>query len=106
MVVLVFAAGLPTTVIDAYNAQDVENRSMGPGFHWTVVVTPAEQQALAWIRTHTPADAVVQAEPIVRGRETWSLIPSLAERRMAAGNGIPLPGPDYGPRSQQVRGVD
>ena len=105
MVALVFAAGLPTTVIDAYNAQDVENRSMGPGFHWTVVVTPAEQQALAWIRTNTPPEAVVQAEPIVRGRETWSLIPSLAERRMAAGNGIPLPGPDYGPGSRQVREI-
>ncbi len=103
MVVLVFAAGLPTTVIDAYNAQDVENRSMGPGFHWTVVITPAEQQALAWVRTETPPDAIVQAEPIVRGRETWSLIPSLGERRMAAGSGLALPGPDYGPKSQQVR---
>ncbi|MGE5245746.1 MAG: hypothetical protein ACM3SQ_16105 [Betaproteobacteria bacterium] len=102
---VVFAAGLPTTVIDAYNAQDVENRSMGPGFHWTVVVTPAEQEALAWIRTHTAPDAIVQDEPVVRGRETWSLIPSLAQRRMAAGNGLPLPGPDYAAKSAEVRGI-
>ena len=88
----VAATGSPTTVIDAYNAQDVWNRKMGPGFHWTVALTPAEQEALEWIRTNTRPRAVVQAEPMVRGRETWSLIPTFAERRMAAGNALPLLG--------------
>ena len=85
LALLVVMTGAPTTVIDAYNAQDVTNRSMGPGFHWTVVVTPAEREAFAWIKANTPPGAVVQAEPTARGRETWSLIPSFAERRMAAG---------------------
>src|SRR6185295_11812751 len=30
--VLMLVAGLPTTVIDAYNAQDIGNRDEGPGF--------------------------------------------------------------------------
>jgi hypothetical protein len=95
--IVTLAAGLPTTVIDAYNAQDVSNRHIccGPNatqgdFHWTVVVTAAEHEALDWIRNNTPPDAIVQMEPTVRGRETWSLIPSFAERRMASGNPIAL----------------
>jgi len=106
LALLVVMIGAPTTVIDAYNAQDVTNRSMGPGFHWTVVVTPAEREAFAWIKANTPAGAVVQAEPTVRGRETWSLIPSFAERRMAAGLPISLLNvPAYAATSGQVRGI-
>jgi hypothetical protein len=105
-VLIVLAAGLPTTVIDAYNAQDVDNRRMGPGFPWTVVLTPAEQEGLAWIRNHTPADAIVQAEPTVRGRGTWSLIPSFAERRMAGGLPISLMHvQEYDTKSAQVRQI-
>ena len=44
--VLLLLVGLPTTVIDAYNAQDISNRAMGPGFRWTVAITPDEQAAL------------------------------------------------------------
>ena len=88
--VAVLLIGGPTTVIDVFNAQDVENADMGPGFHWTLKITPAEQEALAWIRQRTPVDAIVQAEPTVRGRETWSLIPSFGERRMAGGQPISL----------------
>ena len=33
--ILILAAGLPTTLIDTYNAQDISNRRQGPGFHWT-----------------------------------------------------------------------
>lgn len=103
---LVFAVGFPTTAIDAYNAQDVTNLSMGPGFHWTVTITPAEQEAFEWVKTHTPPDAIVQAEPIVRGRETWSLIPTFAERRMAAGQPIALLNtPEYVAGSEQVRQI-
>ena len=107
MAVGVLAAGLPTTLIDAYNTQDVTNFRIAPGdFHWTVSVTGPEREALGWIRTHTPPNAVVQAEPIVRGRETWSLIPSWAERRMATGNALPLlPVPDYDVKNAQVRDI-
>ena len=58
---------------------------MGPGFPWTVVLSREQRDGLSWIQRSTPADAVVQAEPFVRGRTQWSLIPSFAERRMAAG---------------------
>jgi hypothetical protein len=82
--------GLPTTVIDWYNAQDTSNVEMGAGFRWTVVLTPAELAAFEWIQQRTPPDAVVQAAPGPRGRETWSLIPSFARRRMAQGLPISL----------------
>ncbi|MGE3706190.1 MAG: hypothetical protein AB7I13_13020, partial [Vicinamibacterales bacterium] len=88
--VLPLAAGLPTTVIDLYNAQDTAFDAMGPGFRWTVVLSPDEQDALAWLATETPPDAVVQMSIGPRGRETWSLVPSFARRRMAAGRPISL----------------
>src|SRR5262249_48116239 len=97
--------GAPTTIIDAYNVQDVNNRGFAPRneFHWTVRLSPDEQAALDWIRTRTPKDAVVQMEPIVRGRETWTLIPTFAERRMATGMALALlPGPDYDKRNEEV----
>jgi len=83
-------AGVPTTVIDWYNAQDTSNLDMGPGFRWTVRISPAEHAAFAWIERETPATAIVQASLEPRGRETWSLIPSFARRRMAAGLPISL----------------
>jgi hypothetical protein len=98
--------GVPTTLIDYRNAQDTANRRMGPGFHWTVQVSPDEQAGLEWIRTHTPSTAIVQMDPLARGRETWSLIPSFAERRMAAGLPISLLNtPEYRDRSGQVRAM-
>lgn len=104
--IIILAVGLPTTLIDTYNAQDIENEAMGPGFRWTVRVTPEMREALDWIRINTPVDAVVQAEPTIRGRETWSLIPSFAERRMAAGLPISLMQvSDYAARSEMVRAI-
>ena len=53
-----------------------------------------------------PADAIVQMEPILRGRAHWSLIPTFAERRMIAGLPISLlPTPDYHERSARVQRV-
>ena len=104
LVVLVLAAGLPTTVIDTFNAQDIGNRRPGPGFRWTLWTTPDQAQAFAWIRAHTAPDDIVQMEPMVRGREHWTLIPSFAGRRMAAGLPISLlPVPEYQERSAQVQ---
>jgi hypothetical protein len=96
-------AGLPTTAIDYYNAQDTSNVAMAAGFRWTVVVSPGEQDALRWIELNTPFDALVQMSPGPRGRETWSLIPSFARRRMAAGLPISLlRTPDYDERAARA----
>jgi hypothetical protein len=82
---LLAAAAAPTVAIDVYNAQDTANRAYGPGFRWTVVLSPDELAALEWIRRYTPPGAIVQVDPNVRDRDTWSYVPTFAERRMAAG---------------------
>lgn len=102
----VLLVGVPTTLIDTWNAQDIWNRREGPGFRWTLWVTPDQQRAFEWIRTHTGPSDIVQMEPMVRGREHWTLIPSFAGRRMAAGLPISLlPLPEYEERSERVREV-
>ena len=83
--IVMVVAALPMTIIDVYNSQDVFNRAQGPGFRWTVVLSPDEVKALDWIRQSTPRDARVQVEPRVRGRDTWAYVPAFAERRMSAG---------------------
>jgi hypothetical protein len=104
--VTILALGAPTVLVDLRNASDISNRSMGPGFPWTLTVSAPQQEALAWVRTNTPPAAVVQMEPMVRGRGHWSFIPTFAERRMAAGLPISvLPVPAYRARSRQVRDI-
>ena len=101
---ILFALGAPTTIIDAYNARDVWNEEEGPSSKWTLVLSPAQQDAFAWIREHTPRLAIVQMEPIVRQRDSWSLIPSFAQRGMAAGLPISLLRvTNYQERSDQVK---
>lgn len=87
---LVLVAGLPTTIIDAYNAQDVSNTAEAAGFKWTVVVPPDTRLVLNWIRDNTPPDAIVQMSIGPRRRETWTHVPTFAERRMAVGRPISL----------------
>jgi hypothetical protein len=106
--VLAAIAGAPTTLIDAYNAQDISNFSASPNGPWTVTITPDETQGLEFLRRVTPSDAIVQMDPLARERSTWSLIPSLAQRRMAAGRPISLlggtdDGSEYAERSLRVR---
>jgi hypothetical protein len=104
--VVLLAIGLPTTIIDTYNAQDIGNRRMGPGFRWTITLTPDEQAAYQWMRTQTPRDAIVQMDPIAHGRETWSQLPTFAGRRMAAARPISLMDiPDYAERSKRVHRI-
>ena len=106
MVGAILLIGLPTTAVDVYNAADITNTAMGPGFPWTVVLSREQRDGLSWIQRFTPADAVVQAEPFVRGRTQWSLIPSFAERRMAAGLPISLLStPDYAAGARKVQGI-
>jgi hypothetical protein len=87
---LAMAAGLPTTIIDAYNAQDTTNRQMGAGFRLTVTISPAEQDALRWLQQATRPNDVVQVDVAARGADTWTLIPTFAQRRMYAGLPISL----------------
>ena len=105
--VVVLLVGLPTTVIDTYNAQDISNRKLGPGgFRWTVPVTAPQQAAFNWVQAHVPEMAIVQMEPMLRGRDHWSLIPSFAQRRMSAGLPISLlPTPEYPAGSAQVQRI-
>ncbi len=103
---IILLAGLPTTVIDTYNTQDIGNRRPGPGFRWTLWTTRAQEEAFAWIRANTAEEDIVQMEPMVRAREHWTLIPSFAGRRMAAGQPISLlPIPEYREKSEQVRAI-
>ena len=69
-------------------------------------VTAAQQSAFAWVKAHVPEDAIVQMEPMLRGRDHWSLIPSFAQRRMSAGLPISLlPIPEYAEGSAQVQQI-
>jgi hypothetical protein len=87
--VLLAAAAAPMTIVDLYNAQDIDFRERGPGFRWTEIVSPGELEALDWIKTYTPPDALVQPDPIRaadRGESgTWAYMPAFGARRMRAG---------------------
>ena len=103
-VAIVLFAAVPTVAIDVYNAQDITNRGRGPGFPWTLIITPPERAALDWLRTSTPPDAVVQYEPTVRGAGWWCYLTAFAERRMAAGlPGAMIPFKPYQEASETVR---
>jgi hypothetical protein len=98
--------GLPTTAIDLYNAQDISNRSPGPGFPWTEVLDGDHREALDWIRHSTPPTAVIQEDVLSRHRTTWWIIPEFAHRRMAAG--LPpfmMDNPEYHEKSEMVRSM-
>lgn len=87
---VVFLAGVPTSAIDWFNARDLENRDMGPGFLWTIPFSPDQQAGFEWVRRATDPRAVVQFDPIVRARQNWSGIPTFTGRRMAAALPISL----------------
>ncbi|MGH9411228.1 MAG: hypothetical protein ACRD1V_17460, partial [Vicinamibacterales bacterium] len=102
--VVALVAGLPTTVIDVFNAQDITNLSAGPGFPWTEVIDRSEGEALDWLKRATPETSVVQMDALARDKTTWSLIPSFAERREAAATPRTLvDDPEYHVRSERVR---
>jgi hypothetical protein len=87
---LLLLGGSVTTAADWFNAQDVDNERPGPGFRWTLALSPAQHAAFEWIAANTPRRAVVQMEPVARGRDGWTSIPAFARRAMAAGLPISL----------------
>ena len=105
-IAIVGLAGLPTTVIDVYNTQDLSNRSQAPGFRWTLVLTPDDRQIFDWIRHNTDPEAIFQVDPLVRDTETWAYLPAFAERRMSAGLPISMvPLRKYQEGSERVRTI-
>lgn len=99
-------AGLPTTVIDVYNTQDITNNRGAPGFTWTLRLTPDDRQAFHWIRLNTRPEEVIQVDPAPRDSDTWAYIPAFAERRMAAGLPISMvPLKKYQDGSDEVRAM-
>ena len=82
---IAFLAGLPTTIIDVYNTQDITNFTDAPAGKMTLLLRPDELQVFDWIEHNTPPDARVQVDPVVRDQETWAYLPAFAERRMAIG---------------------
>jgi hypothetical protein len=82
---LVFIPAVPTVAIDVFNSQDITNRHQGPGFPWTLIITPDERAALEWLKRSTSPDARVQFEPDARGNGHWAFITAFGERRMVAG---------------------
>ena len=110
--------------MDAYNTQDVDEPTSlarrrtsahGPTvafdpdaeFHWTLVADPGRmgRARMDSYRTRRRRP-IVQAEPIVRGRETWSLIPTLC--RAAHGHAATrcrCCRPAYAERNDRVRRI-
>lgn len=82
---LIGVMGLPTTLIDVYNTQDITNHGPAPAGRWTLRLTPDDRQVFDWIRHNTDPRAVFQVDPVPRDPETWAYLPAFAERRMAAG---------------------
>ncbi len=99
-----FLAGLPTTIIDIYNTQDITNHNQAPGFRWTLMLRPDELQAFDWIDKNTRADALFQVDPMARDSETWAYLPAFAQRRMAIGLPISMvPLAKYQQGSEAIR---
>lgn len=85
LIAVAVGLGLPTTVVDAFNTQDIVLQPPPGGWNHSEFLSPDEQAGLAWLRQHTAPSAVVQVDTESRGDAMWAYIPAFAERRMAAG---------------------
>ncbi|MBY0494626.1 MAG: hypothetical protein K2Y23_10455 [Cyanobacteria bacterium] len=83
VIVAALLAGLPTTIIDIYNTQDISEHGEAP--YWTLMLRPDELQAFDWIKKNTRLDATFQVDPMIRFLDGWAYLPAFAERRMAVG---------------------
>ncbi len=103
-VFVVLLAGLPTTVIDVYNTQDITNFTDAPSGRWTYRLTPDDRQVFDWLKHNTDPKAIVQIDPGPRDPEHWAYLPAFGERRMAAGLPISMvPLSKYQEASANVR---
>jgi hypothetical protein len=82
-IAIALLAGLPTTIIDIYNTQDISEHGEAPYF--TMMMRPDELQAFDWIQKNTRPEALFQVDPIARAVDSWAYLPAFAERRMAIG---------------------
>jgi hypothetical protein len=99
-----FLGGLPTTIIDVYNTQDITNFTDAPAGKMTLLLRPDELQAFDWIRHNTSENARFQVDPLARGQETWAYLPAFAERRMSIGLPISMvPLAKYQQGSEAIR---
>jgi hypothetical protein len=105
-VVLLFLGGLPTSVIDIYNTQDITNHSEMPAGHWTLRLQPDDLQIFDWIKHNTDPKAIFQVDPVPRDPEHWAYLSAFAERRMAAGIPISMvPLAKYQQASNDIRRI-
>lgn len=98
--------GLPTTVIDVYNTQDITNFNEAPAGPWTLRLTPDDLQVIDWLKHNTDAKAIVQVDPVPRDPSSWAYMPAFGERRMAAGLPISMiPLGKYQEASHTIRAI-
>jgi hypothetical protein len=89
VLVLGGVAAAPTAALDWYNARDISNVAMNPGnFPWTIHVSRDDQAAMQWVQQNLAPEAVVQADSLPRGRNTWAFVPVFLRRRLATGNAL------------------
>jgi hypothetical protein len=105
-VAVVLMAGLPTTVIDIYNTQDITNFGQAPAGRFTLRLTPDDRQIFDWLKHNTEPSAIVQIDPAPRDPEHWAYLPAFGERRMAAGLPISMvPLAKYQRASAEIRTI-
>jgi hypothetical protein len=98
--------GLPTTVIDVYNTQDITNFNEAPAGPWTLRLTPDDLQLFDWLKHNTAPSAIVQVDPVPRDPASWAYLPAFGERRMAAGLPISMiPLAKYQEASHSIRTI-
>jgi hypothetical protein len=105
-VAMIGLMGLPTTIIDVYNTQDITNFREAPAGPWTLRLTPDDLQVIDWLKHNTEPDAIVQVDPVPRDPSSWAYLPAFGERRMAAGLPISMiPLAKYQEASHSIRAV-
>lgn len=105
-VAIIFLMGLPTTVIDVYNTQDITNFNEAPAGPWTMRLTPDDLQVFDWLKHNTEPTAIVQVDPVPREPWSWAYLPAFGERRMAAGLPISMiPLAKYQEASHEIRQI-
>jgi hypothetical protein len=103
-VAIIFLMGLPTTVIDVYNTQDITNFNEAAVGPWTMRLRPDDLQVFDWLKHNTDQAAIVQVDPVPRDPSSWAYLPAFGERRMAAGLPISMiPLAKYQEASHAVR---